>query len=72
MSKYGTCSCCGEELSPVFFTEEETVMEGPAGYKHPCPTGRVRKAVDYLVCECCGHKEAVDDSFDGPWRYAMK
>ncbi len=69
--RYGNCKICGGELQPVFFIEEETVMEGPPGYQHPCRTGRIRRAVDYLVCDNCGHKECVDDTFDGPWHFKI-
>ena len=69
MSKFGTCKECGSDLVPVFFTEEEEVLEGPPGARYFCKTGRVRRAVDYLLCELCGHKECVDDTFDGPWHY---
>lgn len=67
--KYGICKRCGEELIPKFFIEEETVLEGPHPYQSYHKTGRVRQAVDYLFCDYCGVKEAVDDSFDGPWHY---
>jgi len=62
---FGTCPHCGYALEPVYFTEEEyqTTSFG-VRYK----TGRTRRAVDYLVCEVCGKKQCVDDSFDGPWR----
>ena len=69
MSKYGTCARCGGDLSPVFFTEEEEILEGSPGARYLSKTGRIRRAVDYLVCDYCGHKEAVDDTFDGPWHY---
>ena len=63
MSKYGECSVCGESLEAVWFIEEEyNTFEGRM-YK----TGRKRRAIDYLVCPECDHKECIDDSFDGPW-----
>lgn len=58
--KYGKCGKCGFELAPVWFQMEELTKNG-------YPTGRVKNAVDYLVCECCGEKYAVDDTFDGGW-----
>lgn len=58
---YGTCEKCGEPLSPVWFTEKERD-------RHGIWTGRTRHAVDYLLCESCGERECVDDSFDGPWQ----
>jgi len=54
------CPECGKIMTPVWFEEEEF-------NKHNIPTGCVRDAVDYLICEFCGCKECVDDSFDGPW-----
>ena len=65
-TKYGVCENCNEPLEPVWFTEEETVVDN---YSHMIyHTGRTRRAVDYLVCPCCLKKFCVDDSFDGPWR----
>lgn len=61
---YGNCPECGLELKPVWFTEKE--------YKNVIefliPTGRTKKACNYLFCEMCGYKEIVDDTFDGPWK----
>ena len=59
-SIYGVCKRCDFAFSPVYFLEEERD-------KHHCLTGRVRRAVNCLICDCCGHKECVDDSLDGPW-----
>ena len=63
MSKYGYCSECGAPLEPVWFTEEETKVVGGIMIH----TGRTRRAVSHLECPDCFNKEAVDDSFDGPW-----
>lgn len=60
-SFFGTC-VCGVDLEPVLFIEKETDAKGLF-------TGRVRQAVDYLVCPCCGKRYVTDSSFDGPWRY---
>ena len=68
MGKYGNCKTCGAELNPVFFIEDEIAYEGYGGARHPVRTGRKRRAVDYLVCDICGKKECVDNTFDGPWR----
>ena len=65
MSKFGTCSHCGNNLYPVWFIEEETVIDHR--FHSIVKTGRKRRAVDYLECLCCGNKECVDDSFDEPW-----
>ena len=65
MSKYGECPYCGCELEAVWFTEEETAVEYDVRYY----TGRVRNAIDYLVCPQCLRNYCVDDSMDGPWRY---
>lgn len=67
---YGTavikCSNCGGRMMPVtFLDEEEKFNVITKSYQQ---TGRVRTAVDYLECECCLHKEPVDDSLDEPWR----
>ena len=61
---YGNCSKCGASLEPVWFTEEEYKVENGHMYK----TGRKRSAVSHLECPYCLNIEAVDDSFDGPWR----
>jgi len=51
---------CKPMLARVWFVEEERSKQG-------FRTGRIRNAVSHLLCEYCGHKEAVDDSLDGPW-----
>lgn len=64
MSRFGACCKCGNtELAPVYFTEYEE--EKVAGVF--IRTGRKRRAVSHLECDVCGHRECVDDSFDGPW-----
>ena len=35
---------------------------------HGIPTGRTRKACSCLLCDACGHKETVDDTFDEPYK----
>lgn len=35
---------------------------------HGIPTGRTRKACSCLLCDMCGYKETVDDSFDEPYK----
>jgi hypothetical protein len=57
---FGYCEVCDTGLNPVYFTEEEKNKSG-------WPTGRKRRAVSHLVCEHCGKKVIVDDSFDGAW-----
>lgn len=64
-SIYGECCKCGTSLEPIWFIEEENKVEYGCMYK----TGRKRRAVDYLICPYCLHKECVDDSFDGDWSY---
>lgn len=64
-SIYGECCECGTSLEPIWFIEEEHKVEYGCMYK----TGRKRRAVDYLICPYCLHKECVDDSFDGDWSY---
>lgn len=59
---YGQCEC-GGTLHPIFFTEEETVVQ----HGVMCRTGRKRRAVSCLVCEECLRSYTVDDTFDGPW-----
>ena len=61
-SIYGVCNDCDYPFSPVPFLDEERD-------KHNRLTGRVRKAVSHLVCECCGKNSCVDDTFDGPWYF---
>lgn len=63
VSRYGTCCDCGAYLKPVYFLQEEEKTEGGVYFK----TGRIRRAVDYLVCLICLQREPVDDTFDGPW-----
>lgn len=60
---FGSCSYCGGELKPVWFIDEETVVEHGIMYK----TGRKRRAISHLVCENCLKREVIDDSFDGDW-----
>lgn len=64
MYDFGTCSHCGSELEPVWFTEEEFKIEHGMMYK----TGRKRRNIDVLVCPVCLKNHAVDDTFAGPWR----
>lgn len=66
-SIYGECCECGTSLEPIWFIEEEHKVEYGCMYK----TGRKRRAVDYLICPYCLHKECVDDSFDGDWSYTI-
>lgn len=63
MNNYGTCNKCSIELKPVYFIEEEIKVVGGSLIR----TGRKRRAVSHLECQCCGKKECVDDSFDGNW-----
>lgn len=64
MTKYGECPYCGDDLIPIWFTEEETVVI----HGTLCKTGRKRRAVSHLSCPTCLRNECVDDSFDMPWR----
>lgn len=66
-SIYGKCSC-GHELEPVYFEEEEYVVNSGRMTK----TGRVRKAVSHLICESCGKSHCVDDTFDRSWYHKKK
>lgn len=60
---FGICGTCGCELEPSYFVEEEEIIQHGVRFK----TGRIRRAVDCLVCHNCLRTECVDDSFDGPW-----
>ena len=60
---FGKCPCCGGDLHPIWFIEEEVKVN----YGHLYYTGRKRKAVSHLTCEDCLNNECVDDSFDGEW-----
>lgn len=69
-AKYGCCPKCGYKLEPVWYEEPED----EALYIRECGkqkgyTGRYHKAVDYLLCECCGHRECTDGSFDDRYYY---
>ena len=55
------CPSCGFTLKPVWFLEKELD-------NHGIPTGRTRKACSCLLCDMCGYKETVDDSFDEPYK----
>lgn len=60
---YGRCERCGTSLEPIWFTEEEIKYVKGSMIK----TGRVRQAVDVLICPHCLKQYCVDDSFDGNW-----
>ena len=60
---YPECPHCGNQMAPVYFTEEETKIKNGVLYK----TGRKRRAVSHIECPICFKKECVDDTFDGPW-----
>lgn len=62
---YGACPVCGEYLQPIWYVEHEEVVENGIRYE----TGRMKDAVSHLECDRCGHKELVDDTFDGQWHY---
>lgn len=55
------CPSCGFTLKPVWFLEKELD-------NHGILTGRTRKACSCLLCDACGHKETVDDTFDEPYK----
>lgn len=59
------CEECGHQMEKVMFTEKEQRLTS-AGYYYE--TGRERIACSHLECPECGHREVVDDTFDGPWR----
>lgn len=59
---FGKCCTCGANaLEAVYYTEQERTIDGHL-------TGRVRIAVDYIICNECLSKIIVDDEFDEPWR----
>lgn len=58
---FGKCQC-GTELDAVWFTEKEK-------NSHGLPTGRVRRAVDFLECPHCGKRYQIDSCYDEPWHY---
>lgn len=53
--------CCGQEMIPICFEDKE--------FKDGHFTGRVRIAIDYLLCEICGERLTTDGSLDGEWRF---
>lgn len=63
LNNFGKCSICNVDLEPVYFEEKERKLYEGAYIE----TGRVRTAVDYLLCPCCGERFIVDDSFDSAW-----
>lgn len=67
INRYGYCEDCHVPLEPVWFIEEEVKTERCNGTIISYKTGRKRRAVDYLLCEYCGKRECVDDSYDGDW-----
>lgn len=57
-----TCPVCGGTIIPIWYLEEEYT-------KNMIPTGRKRKAVDYLECTGCGKRKCVDSEYlAGPWQ----
>lgn len=63
----GYCDCCGNELEPVYFREEETYFDD---FNRLIKTGRSRIAVDYLICPNCLERFIVDGDFgNGEWSY---
>lgn len=60
---YGICDQCNYPLKPIWFIEKEY----KTNHGHEYPTGRVRKAVDYLICPSCLEKYCIDDTLDDPW-----
>lgn len=60
---FGVCPTCECALEPNYFVMEEEIVQNGMRFK----TGRVKRAVDCLVCPNCLRIECVDDSFDGPW-----
>lgn len=61
---FGECPYCGGKLLPVWFIEEETIVDE---YGHIIETGRKRRAISHLSCESCLRNQVIDDSFDGNW-----
>ena len=55
------CATCGFTMKPVWYLEKELDAHG-------IPTGRTHKACSCLLCDMCGYKETVDDSFDEPYK----
>lgn len=64
---YGKCPQCEHNLFPVWFIEEEIKEVKWGNITTNIKTGRKRRAADYLLCNNCGRKVVVDDSFDGEW-----
>ena len=63
--EYGTCDLCHTPLKAEWFYEKEHD-------ERMLHTGRVRKAVNCLVCPNCLKEYVCDDSFDGPWFTPME
>lgn len=53
----GLCGRCGHLLKPIYFKDEDLSIK-----KKNKDVGILR--CSYLLCDNCGHKECVDDSFD--------
>lgn len=66
MVDFGECPHCGGKLIPIWFTEEEMIVDE---YGHMIKTGRKRRAISHLLCENCLRNQCIDDSFDGDWYY---
>lgn len=62
---YGYCSKCDNLLTPKWAIQSEYQTYRGIQTK----TGRIRKAIAYLECKNCFHKELIDDTFDGQWTY---
>lgn len=51
------CPRCGNDMYIVYSEISEY-------NKYGTPTGRSKRIANYLLCEYCGKKETIDDSFD--------
>lgn len=62
-SKFGKCVNCDTEMIPIWFKEDEYIINNGRRIK----SGRTRTACSHLECPICLNKECVDDTFDMPW-----
>ena len=56
-----SCPFCGITMQAVWYREKELDAHG-------IPTGRTYKACSCLLCDSCGYRETVDNSFDASYK----
>lgn len=60
MEPYKFCENCGHWMTPIYYQDKNIYV------KNGIKTEKNILRCSYLVCENCGSKECVDNSFDKP------